>query len=888
MVISSNILAMNAQRQFGINTDKKKKTTEKLSSGYKINRAADDAAGLTISEKLRRQIRGLDQGARNTQEGISLLQVADGALNEVQDMLHRVNELFVQAANDTNTSEDRKALQQEVQQIKSEIDRISDTTEFNTRKLFSGSKKGNKGTSGAGTVNDPSNPTDPSQSTSPTPGIQYRTEIRTVTKDIYTPSSLSFNLQGEPTTSSAATYTVSANLAEVKVNGESIGWNSITDSNGNAINKIEVVPNTYSFSFKGMQISFEVTETVDSSQIVDAINGLKWNTKETITGGSSYEIQVGRHMGLNEAPKYTISSDSSGFTVKNITSGETFNHSWTDFVHTDNGSSIAADNILPGQYRIESDNGQIGIFLTIKDGNTASLQDISMSNPASVQLEPHVYTHLLKPVTNIDVKSNLSGITPNELASLNSQKAYIRSDDEGLWVTIGDKTLSKRPWSESDEGRTTITYKDDETGFTIDFSIDRSAYLSTVKKALTKINLQYTAYAYGDFSVVHDTSGYSKPESAEYADIINTFTFTQPEGVNSVFNIANGDVAADWGMMSYIRNNPNGISYYKFRDTSVNSHGLPVILYDASNGFVITNESLNRLKQYFSDRTSDGFDEDGINLEFRSNGGSTFKVRLSDSRADIMAGNPYSYEEAIEALGAASRIGVDCSKATYSVSFEDCPLSVLPKASQMDSTYPIVTLVLKNEYDKEVELGSISNIPQYTKHEVITEEEEVLVPIEPEDPDPDPIPDIPVDPDPSEPVEDDEAYQELWIQCSSEVDDGMFLKIQNMNTEILGINSINISTADGARAAIDKVAIATNKISEMRSSLGAQQNRLEHTYRNITNIAENTQAAESRIRDTDMAKEMVELSKQNILEQVGTSMITQANQSNQGVLNLLQ
>ena len=100
MVISHNLLAMNAQRQFNITGTKKKKSTEKLASGYKINRAADDAAGLAISEKMRRQIRGLDQGARNTQDGISLLQVADGALSEVHDMLHRINELSIKSAND--------------------------------------------------------------------------------------------------------------------------------------------------------------------------------------------------------------------------------------------------------------------------------------------------------------------------------------------------------------------------------------------------------------------------------------------------------------------------------------------------------------------------------------------------------------------------------------------------------------------------------------------------------------------------------------------------------------------------------------------------------------------------------------------------------------------
>ncbi len=136
MVISHNLAAMNAERQFNIVTNKRKKTTEKLSSGYRINKAADDAAGLAISEKMRRQIRGLTQGVNNTQDGISMCQIADGALEEVDEMLHRVTELSVKSANETNSVEDREYIQKEVSQLIFEIDRISDTTTFNNQKIF--------------------------------------------------------------------------------------------------------------------------------------------------------------------------------------------------------------------------------------------------------------------------------------------------------------------------------------------------------------------------------------------------------------------------------------------------------------------------------------------------------------------------------------------------------------------------------------------------------------------------------------------------------------------------------------------------------------------------------------------------------------------------------
>lgn len=131
MVVAHNLLSMNAGRQLGIVTDYRKKTTEKLSSGYKINRAADDAAGLQISEKMRSQIRGLTQASANCQDGVSLCQVADGALTETHSILQRMNELCVKSANGTNTSADRAAIQSEIRQLNEEIDRIANSTSYN-------------------------------------------------------------------------------------------------------------------------------------------------------------------------------------------------------------------------------------------------------------------------------------------------------------------------------------------------------------------------------------------------------------------------------------------------------------------------------------------------------------------------------------------------------------------------------------------------------------------------------------------------------------------------------------------------------------------------------------------------------------------------------------
>lgn len=138
MVVQHNLTAANTNRQLGITTNGLQKSTEKLSSGYKINRAADDAAGLSISEKMRNQIRGLNKASDNAQDGISLVQTAEGALNEVHSMLQRMSELAVQAANGTNATTERTALNDEVQQLKTEIQRVGSTTQFNKMNILDG------------------------------------------------------------------------------------------------------------------------------------------------------------------------------------------------------------------------------------------------------------------------------------------------------------------------------------------------------------------------------------------------------------------------------------------------------------------------------------------------------------------------------------------------------------------------------------------------------------------------------------------------------------------------------------------------------------------------------------------------------------------------------
>ena len=144
MVVQHNMQAANANRMLNVTTGQQAKSTEKLSSGYRINRAADDAAGLTISEKMRKQIKGLDRASTNAEDGVSAVQTAEGALTEVHSMLQRMNELATQASNGTNSESDRSAIQDEIDQLTTEIDRVAETTKFNETYLLKGDENGTK------------------------------------------------------------------------------------------------------------------------------------------------------------------------------------------------------------------------------------------------------------------------------------------------------------------------------------------------------------------------------------------------------------------------------------------------------------------------------------------------------------------------------------------------------------------------------------------------------------------------------------------------------------------------------------------------------------------------------------------------------------------------
>ncbi|MGX1901504.1 flagellin N-terminal helical domain-containing protein [Thermolongibacillus altinsuensis] len=253
MRINHNIAALNTYRQLTAGTNAASKSMEKLSSGLRINRAGDDAAGLAISEKMRGQIRGLEQAARNAQDGISLIQTAEGALNETHSILQRMRELVVQANNDTNTPDDLSQIQKEIDQLKSEITRIGDKTEFNTKKLLDGSL-----------------------------GVQAADG--TVTISTLQSAGITVNVSG---VASGETLTFSLDNVKntITITGTNSGISQTIAYSGD-INSV-AAGTTLNFDALGVSISFNALTDLEN------VGGASLNTKNITTTGNQISFQIG-------------------------------------------------------------------------------------------------------------------------------------------------------------------------------------------------------------------------------------------------------------------------------------------------------------------------------------------------------------------------------------------------------------------------------------------------------------------------------------------------------------------------------------------------------------------------------------------------------------------
>ena len=770
MIIADNMLANGAARQLKIIGNNKKKPTERLSSGYRINRASDDAAGLSISEKMRGQIRGLTRASQNVQDGISLIQTGEGALDEVHSMLQRIRELAVEASNDTYTDDDREAIGKEVENIKDEMTRVFNEAEFNTIQIFRARYVPDiktvpndyelynlsDGTPAAGVlINHKRYSWDEL-------GAPKTSENNGWEKKFYDDNGELIWLRleaGKDPSEMHRVYFLEADDRGIKINNLYAGeWDSTIEQNGL----------TYSFSFHGMDISIETRLGDSREDIISQLNpdGLSFNSWDAIpiSGGRYSAVNVsGDTMTLNVTNNnkyeiadwsYHLDADEDGVALVQTNGDDGLNHSktkWNNFTNTNTGESF--------------------------------------------------------PISDWGIETE--GTNPVTLASLSQGASYNYTDSANAGYLVDKLSIDFNfPLDETSKQQVMDGLTSDITGYDVQSPI-KTAYLSDNKVTLT------------------DYTGFS------------SFEFQRDELVRNF-----GENGSDSNMNLTISRTLERMNRYTYTTLDWSNHTQTAhYAYSYRYVYSVTNSSGTEImkgnsEEFFKTNDPDSPDyHDIVYNEFVQLNNGTYAIGMRFYKSLPTENNDRLRNVTLyDANGHNASISLRYDKGVYDSTLN---MTIMPdgKAKRSFSS-------------PEKSVGTATN----TALTVIV--------------------------NPTEKI--------LHFQAGANAGQSIDLTLPGLSNSIIGIGGARFDSSKTAQATISMTDIAIEKISDVRALFGAYQNRLEHAHSIDLNTAENLQNAESRIKDADMAKEAVELAKQSILEQVGQSMITQANQNTQGILKLLQ
>lgn len=798
MCIQHNLSAMFTNRQLGNTRIAKKKSTEKLASGFKINRAADNAAGLSISEKMRWQIRGLNRASQNIQDGISYIQVAEGALDELHAISQRVRELCVQAANDSNTKEDREALQKEITALANETGRICTDTEFNTQKIWD-------------TAYIPYVTGSPRELKVYNEGFDHNGNIIyggiIWGEERYAWDSIDPNMYD----SSTNTF----RKGDYKIDVPSVNFNTTNDTympNGNTTTLFLTVDETG----RAPVISRECDWSADSNGIT--MDGVlyKW---------SELENQKDHSKSFNPSD---IKAGNWGFNTFNGT------HVWFEIPEND-GNSLSLQNV------IDKING------TRLDHLEWKIDTLSIQNMPAVGVVPGTLTQE-QPATIWITQANKDIVT---------RDYTLHADRNGVWAENNNGTnLGKETWASLGMEKNGKFQPPHNTS-------DHKYYDDSPEEALAPDSHNKVV------SHSHYTTEGKGYNSSVLSGLDTQFTVLQEAGKQAVINGIDGAVIKTSISTPTKVTASHGNTSGKVSSASGNAkltfdfHKQMGRDFNDEKAFIGTGSILLNASGYIEMQVVNGGNtltltsatsRDSMLSTIKSILGSTNGGNLSFSLKDN-TGNAINLTYNISALTAAERQSI--TNGTKSLS--DYALAVRNDIFQNNSIslqadgYAVQTLTHSN-YTSTMGIAQRNgNIANYTSFST------------------------------------EIAYmRQLRLQTGALGFQSIDISYRTLNKSVLGLGNISVNSYTTASIGIDYADRAISIISEERSRFGAYQNRLEHAKSIDENSSENTQNAESKIRDTDFAKEMTELSKHNILEQVGQSMLSQANQSAQSVISLLQ
>ncbi len=845
MIIQHNISALNAYNKLSGNNKALAANLQKLSSGYKINKAGDDAAGLAVSEKMRAQITSLEVAQKNSLDGISLVQTAEGALTEVHSMLNRMVELANQSANGTYDDSNRQKLQAEVDQLKSEINRISDATNFNGIKLLDGSMT-NEATfsmgeaQGVNILAEAAAGTDPvlgtntimhKQGTQAAKGeftidlanTRYAGAVDGDQLDIKVGDETFSLTHGDTIGNTKVDLSTTEGVAKAleaainaNANGKVSGDNFEVKASGNSVKLVEKeIGKAGKAGLKDLDMAVSVSDP-NAADTIKTLATITGTAKSTFTDGTAGPPATKAKMELDFTGMSVKAGDAGSklkFTLGNkdyyIDGGKDYtDKELAAALATEIGTNATVGGVALGTAAAGTGNDAAKITIEANTGGVAAFTDAEKTVGLTGSLEPPTIK-----APNTATATVVDGNTTTKATiTYNMAGAELPEITDG---STGNKAVF------------TIAGQD----FEIDIPKDGETDAETIAKALAEaINAKGLTITKGgnDFAF-----------TASVADGTTNLVLTAKD--NGTTNI----VVADAGNIA-AAGKPGTPSERGLQGT--NNVGTTVIQQGAEEA---AGEWASTAFDLTKDMIADGNKLKIGNETYVFSVGKDSTVRAGKGEVvvdlkDLDTNDPDFVDKAIDRLTKAA-----ANNKMFTVGDDKKPGRVTLHEHKANA----------NAFDAGkggTDLTTFENVQKQISFSVASKTESTGNSLR------------------------------LQIGDTSDSYNQLEVNVANCSVEGLGIKDVDISTQDGAAAAVAAINDAIDYVSTVRGNLGATQNRLEHTINNLEATTTNITEAESRIRDTDMAKEMMAYTKNNILVQASQAMLAQANQVPQGVLQLLQ
>lgn len=904
MRINQNIAALTAYRHLSITDNRLNRSLERLSSGLRINRAADDAAGLAISERMRAQISGLRMALRNSQDGISLMQTAEGAINEVHSMLQRMRELAVQAANETYTSGDRMEIQREIDQLKDEIDRISNATEFNTKKLLDGTAAAIVSTDRLSThvyMRDGLRFVDQFGQKF-RGGGNYRIEIEAQTV-------------GNAEVQKSNIFMIKHGIKTEKVTNDHRGYAKVAYDGVNV-----TAGSTANFHLKVDGTVYTYQMAHDRALSADGTAALANNLNNSVLGEYLTVYGEGSEVSWRDTPISAGGTvimfngeNMAGKTVEFWTSNKSGN--FGDFPVKErtyrpsdqfvNALSVDAPSMLEGEYNIN-------IGLTQNDVQTASVkqhvyEEVDLVTAVEPEAAQSANISLMLEVLNVNDSNN----------TIEVRYDYHVMDSNGAFVSRSGGTRSLNAGTNDGESFGgfdfgTLTLSNNINHFTVGDRVvingmSRDGEADTQQLRISRGVQDVAAYTFapGRFDSENTTQQlkfYQLDEvTGDWRDSNMTVTFAknawdtgagllQFEGGENVqvekaagFTVqmaeATGDLASENTRLYDIREfwDANG------RFLLESPQKITIMQGDGTSSFftIDLNDTLGTMRDKINRAIAEGLDQkryvhgsiqdrfvdyvtEGTKMDgtHTSTSGTLVVRSVIPGRQGEL--NIFGHADIINALGFATI--QDSSEAIFNIKVTNAHDAdeIIADDVQISSNLlvGIVHPHIDVEFDPLAGVGLVTELDQNNAFATVAEEDPHVTHIHVRD-----------------------STMIFQIGPNPGMDVGA--AIGRLDSRALGVRGISVTDRLKASQAMDALDRAMDLVSSERSKLGAIQNRLEHTVNSLGVAIENLTASESRIRDLDLAEEMMEFTRNQILLQAGTAMLAQANMKPQSILQLL-